>query len=89
MKILYVDVMKYKKRRVIFNWVKFVFGLALMAGIFSWLGYGSAPPGVVSHNLAAGIDATPIWYMEVENMGELEEGVEGVVEANTKEGKFR
>ncbi|NQS98577.1 MAG: hypothetical protein HQ591_08990 [candidate division Zixibacteria bacterium] len=81
--------MKYEKHSKLLSWVKFVFGLALMAGIFSWLGYGSAPPGVVSHNLEAGIDATPIWYMEVENMAELEAGVEGVMEANTKEGKSK
>ena len=50
-----------------------------MALFFSFFASGYAPPGpfgqVLRHNQQHDIDASPLFYMEVENMSELENGV--------------
>jgi hypothetical protein len=50
--------------------------LSLVAGFFA---SGYSPPGpcgdVLRHNQARDIDASPLFYSEVENMTELERGV--------------
>jgi len=58
---------------------RFVVGLVLLAAFYSVFASGYTPPGiageVLRHNREYEIDASPLWYMEVENMQELEEGV--------------
>jgi anti-sigma factor RsiW len=53
-----------------------IVGLALFAGIFA---SGWTPPGmagrVLRHNQQHQIDASPLFYSEVEHMADLEKGV--------------
>jgi hypothetical protein len=53
------------------GWIRFLAGLALLLGFAFLLSRGVAPPGplgeVVRHNLLHGIDATPLFYTEVED----------------------
>jgi len=54
-------------------------GLALLASIVGFFASGFAPPGplgeVLRHNQELDIDASPLFYTEVENMQELETGL--------------
>ena len=60
-------------------WLKFVVGMFLFALFFGFFASGYAPPGifgeVLRHNQANNIDASPLLYMEVEHMSDLEDGV--------------
>jgi hypothetical protein len=51
-------------------WVKFVAGILLLTGVILMLMQGRTPPGtagaVFRNNLRHGIDATPLFYTEVE-----------------------
>ena len=51
---------------------KLLLGLAAISVIFGFLGYGRLPGGVITRNLEADIDATPLFYSEVENFWEIE-----------------
>jgi len=51
---------------------KLIFGLAVISLIFGFLGFGHIPGGVVARNLDEDIDATPLFYSEVENFWEIE-----------------
>ena len=61
------------------RWVKFIVGLALLALAIIFFSSGYSPPGVLGevlrHNQACSIDASPLFYSEVENMIDLEKGV--------------
>ncbi len=61
------------------RWFRFFAGLALMLGLALVLGSGVTPPGVlgegIRHNRERGIDATPLFYSEVENMPDLEDAL--------------
>lgn len=52
-------------------WAKFMAGALLLAGVVLALMQGYAPPGpageVFRNNLRHGIDATPLFYTEVES----------------------
>ena len=56
-------------------------GLALLASIVGFFASGYTPPGplgeVLRHNQELDIDASPLFYTEVENMQELEAGLAG------------
>ena len=56
-------------------------GIVLLAAVAGVFASGYAPPGplgeVLRHNQAKGIDASPLFYTEVENMQELEAGLTG------------
>lgn len=60
------------------EWLKFFAGLLSLAAVIGFLGSGISPPGalgeVLRHNQRYDIDATPLFYSEVENMAELEQG---------------
>jgi len=53
-------------------WVRFMVGALLLAGAVLALMQGYAPPGpageVLRNNLRHGIDATPLFYTEVESL---------------------
>ncbi|UCD93923.1 MAG: hypothetical protein JSU69_09140 [Candidatus Zixiibacteriota bacterium] len=54
-------------------------GIIAFALFFGFFASGYSPPGVcgevLRHNQALDIDASPLFYSEVENMSELEEGL--------------
>ena len=53
-------------------WGKFVAGILLLTGVILMLMQGCTPPGaageVFRNNLRRGIDATPLFYTEVESL---------------------
>jgi len=59
--------------------LRFLAGLLLMALLVAFFASGYTPPGiageVLRHNQACDIDASPLFYSEVEHMQELEAGV--------------
>ncbi|MCP4631718.1 MAG: hypothetical protein GY855_02245 [candidate division Zixibacteria bacterium] len=59
--------------------IKFVSGLILLSLGVIFFSSGLFPPGiagdVLRHNKACDIDASPLFYTEVENMTELEDGI--------------
>jgi len=61
------------------GWLKFSVGLFLFMLFFGFFASGYTPPGifgeVLRHNQANNIDASPLLYMEVEHMSDLEDGV--------------
>jgi hypothetical protein len=61
------------------RWVRFIVGLLILAATVCFFSSGYSPPGicgeVLRHNQAEDIDASPLFYTEVEQMPELEEGV--------------
>ena len=61
------------------RWIRFFIGLALLWLSVAFFASGISPPGiageVLRHNKAHDIDASPLFYSEVENMQELEEGL--------------
>lgn len=60
-------------------WLKFMAGLVMLAVFFGFFASGYSLPGVfgevLRHNQANNIDASPLLYMEVEHMSDLEDGV--------------
>jgi len=62
------------------QWLRFVTGLALLAMTAGFFMSGLTPPGVcgevLRHNQTEGINASPLFYSEVENMAALEDGVQ-------------
>lgn len=65
--------------KILFRWFKFFIGLVILAILIFFFASGYSPPGILGevlrHNQAEGIDASPLFYTEVENMSELEDGV--------------
>jgi hypothetical protein len=61
------------------RWVRFVIGLTGLALFAAFFMSGVTPPGVfgevLRHNQTHDIDASPLFYSEVEHMQALEEGV--------------
>ncbi len=60
-------------------WLRFIVGLVALALFFLFFASGYSLPGifgeVLRHNQANAIDASPLLYMEVEHMADLEAGV--------------
>ncbi|HOP06430.1 MAG TPA: hypothetical protein PLF13_03975 [candidate division Zixibacteria bacterium] len=61
---------------------RFLVGLAALTLFYVWIMSGVTPPGicgsVIRHNRAANIDASPLFYSDVEHMNSLERGVEAL-----------
>ena len=59
-------------RRGLAAWARFLAGALLLAGAAAVLMQGHTPPGpagdVCRNNLQRGIDATPLFYTEVESL---------------------
>jgi len=55
-------------------------GLLILGGCFAFFASGYSPPGVLGevlrHNQTYDIDASPLFYTEVENMHALEQGLD-------------
>jgi len=69
--------MKYKTTPA--AWLKFIVGLTILTLMVLFFASGITPPGVcgevLRHNQQNDIDASPLWYMEVENMAEYEKAI--------------
>ena len=59
---------------------RFLIGLSGLVLFFAFFASGITPPGVAGevlrHNQVNKIDASPLFYSEVENMRDLEKGVQ-------------
>ena len=70
-------------------WLKLLIGTAGLSALGAWLAFGNPPPGItgeiIRHNIAENIDATPIFYGDVENMPELEKALEALIAENAKD----
>jgi hypothetical protein len=64
--------------------LSFIAGLGFLALFFSFFASGYSFPGVfgevLRHNQANNIDASPLFYSEVENMSELEDGIREIMD---------
>jgi hypothetical protein len=73
-----------KENSPLIRWIKFSIGLAILAMMIVFFSSGYTPPGILGevlrHNKACSIDASPLFYSEVENMDELERGVRELIE---------
>ena len=62
------------------EWLRFVVGVGILAAMVMFFSSGYTPPGVcgevIRHNQLAGVDASPFFYRDVENIWELVEGAE-------------
>jgi hypothetical protein len=61
------------------KWLKFIAGLVALTLVAGFFASGWAPPGicgeVLRHNQTCDIDASPLFYSEVEQMAEYEDAV--------------
>lgn len=68
-----------KETSLVGRWLRFLSGLLALALTVAFFASGYTPPGicgeVLRHNQAEDIDASPLFYSEVDNMSELEDGV--------------
>jgi len=59
------------------RWIRFLIGVSALSSLVAFFASGYSPPGalgeVLRHNQQYDIDASPLFYSEVENMQELEE----------------
>jgi hypothetical protein len=66
------------------GWLRFLIGLVMLTVVFCFFASGYSPPGiwgeVLRHNQAEDIDASPLFYTEVENISDLEDGFKKMVE---------
>jgi hypothetical protein len=62
------------------KWVKFFLGVISLLLFYSFFASGYTPPGifgkVLRHNQTYNVDATALFYTELERMSEYEEGVQ-------------
>jgi len=82
-----------ENKTLLLRWARFFVGLAILGLVFAFFSSGYSPPGVLGevlrHNQENYIDASPLFYSEVENMAELEEGVRLLRETkNSRGSKF-
>ena len=58
------------------RWIRFLIGVLLLASCVGFFASGYSPPGifgeVLRHNQQHDIDASPLFYTEVEHMHDLE-----------------
>ncbi|UCC78493.1 MAG: hypothetical protein JSW64_09415 [Candidatus Zixiibacteriota bacterium] len=73
-----------KNNNLLKRWIRFFAGLIILVLMVVFFGSGYTPPGafgeVLRHNQTCSIDASPLFYSEVENMAVLEEGVRELIE---------
>jgi len=65
--------------------IKFIIGLLLLSGLFLFFASGITPPGiagdVLRHNQANNIDASPLFYTDVDNMSEIEDSLKAHIDS--------
>ena len=74
----------HKPYNNILSILRLLSGILIISGIIWFLGWCTPPKGVlretIRHNLEEDIDATPIFYGDVENMTEIEAGLRDLIE---------
>jgi len=72
-------------------WLRFLAGLTMLVMAAGFFMSGVTPPGVcgevLRHNQAEEIDASPLFYSEVEHMAALEKGVNELRRSAKPEGQ--
>jgi len=68
-----------KNNRQLKDWLKFLTGIFILAVVFAFFSSGFTPPGVfgevLRHNQKQNIDASPLFYSDLDIMPQLERGV--------------
>lgn len=67
------------------RWLRFILGLVALTGFFGFFASGWIPPGpvgeVLRSNHRQNIDASPLFYSDLENMPQIEADVRALREA--------
>jgi hypothetical protein len=70
---------------VLRRWLRFLLGLAALTAFFGFFASGWTPPGpagtVLRSNRQLGIDASPLFYSDLENMPQIEADVRALRQA--------
>jgi hypothetical protein len=67
------------------KWLRFCAGLALLAGFIALLAAGPTPGPVLQHNIDQEIQATALFYMDFDEMQNLELRLETLKEEKERE----
>jgi hypothetical protein len=62
------------------KWLRFVAGLVVLVGFIALLATGPTPGPVLQHNLDQEIQATALFYMDFDEMQNLERRLETLLE---------
>jgi hypothetical protein len=62
------------------RWLRFCIGLLLLGGLIAVLAMGPAPGPVLRNNIEQDIEATALFYMDLDDMQELERRLEAILE---------
>lgn len=62
------------------KWLRLVIGLALLGGFIALLALGPTPGAVLRNNAEQDVQATALFYMDLDGMQELEQHLEQLVE---------
>ncbi len=75
------------------RWLRFLFGLAALTAFFGVFASGWTPPGpagaVLRNNQGLNIDASPLFYSDLENMPQIEADVRALRQAAARSGAGR
>ena len=67
------------------NIIKFIVGVIILGGVVLFFASGITPPGiagdVLRHNQENQIDASPLFYTDVENMSDLEDSLKALMDS--------
>ncbi len=61
------------------KWLRFCGGLLLLGGFFALAAMGPTPGAVLRHNAEQDIEATALFYMDLEQMQDLERNLESMI----------
>jgi len=67
------------------KWLRFGIGLFLLAGLIALLAAGPTPGTVLRHNAEQEIQATALFYMDLDEMPELERRLERMLDDKESE----
>jgi hypothetical protein len=79
-----IDLLHRRPNELVSRWLRFFIGLTVLVLFVAFFASGYSPPGapgeVLRHNQEHDIDASPLFYSEVENMQELEASLADLME---------
>ena len=67
------------------KWLRFCAGLLVLAGFIALLALGPTPGSVLQHNLDQDVQATALFYMDLDEMPALERRLAELLEENESE----